>query len=343
MKKVYKYLAVICLLGLTAGTFNSCKKQVPEPKPQEQEQETPEPEPEPEKPAFQTDIAAALEADGTLVKQFKTNESFSPHKGVYVTTITYTDGNGDPQAAYIMQVDLTEPTIDLVNTAPHNAKKALINQPERLSEQFKRIDADGCRVIGGVNTDFFVTAEGYSHGYPQGAFYRDYVCLKSTFSSQTNRPRCTVSWGDDKVISILTYNEYKDVESTAKFKNLFSGGQKLISGGAITNYKADSVAGVNPRTMIGVSQDGKRLILVVIDGRREGYSIGVDYPDMQKFMKAAGSWESINLDGGGSSTFIVRKEGAGYYSDSRFQPRNRPSDGTERAIGPGLAIVATDE
>jgi exopolysaccharide biosynthesis protein len=60
----------------------------------------------------------------------------------------------------------------------------------------------------------------------------------------------------------------------------------------------------------------------------------MNYPDMQKIMKALGSRDAINLDGGGSSTFIVR-------DGERFAIKNMPSDGTERAIGPGLAVIAT--
>jgi exopolysaccharide biosynthesis protein len=63
---------------------------------------------------------------------------------------------------------------------------------------------------------------------------------------------------------------------------------------------------------------------------------------MQLFMKAIGCHWAFNIDGGGSSTFIVRKDGSSFTDGSRFQVKNKPSDGTERAIGPGLAVVSVD-
>ena len=322
MTRLVKALALTLALTITVGFAVSCKQDVPD-NPIDNPQDDPDPEPE---DTFQIDIAAALDKDGTVVKEWKTNTSWSPHKGIYVTTLTYTDHDDNPQAAFFMQVNLNEPTLDMVCTLPENPTETLVNKREKLSEQFKRIDKEGNLVMGGVNTDFFVTDEGATCGYPQGAIYHNYVCLKSTFASQK---------------TILTYAKYQ-ASLPAKYRELFSGGQMLVKEGKPATITEDSVYGVHPRTMFGVSEDGMRVTLVVIDGRREGYSIGVNYPDMQKIMLAAGCYDALNLDGGGSSTFIVRKDGADYYSASRFAVRNRPSDGTERAIGPGLAIIAKD-
>lgn len=341
MTRLVKALALTLALTLTVGLPVSCNQDVPDDPIEDDPKDDPDPEQEPED-TFQIDIAAALDKDGTVVKEWKTNTSWSPHKGIYVTTLTYTDHDDNPQAAFFMQVNLNEPTLDMVCTLPENATETLVNKREKLSEQFKHIDKEGSWVMGGVNTDFFVTDEGSSCGYPQGAIYHNYVCLKSTFASQKTRPRCTVSWGEEKKVTILTYAKYQ-ASLPAKYRELFSGGQMLVKDGKPSTITEDSVYGVHPRTMFGVSEDGMRVTMVVIDGRREGYSIGVNYPDMQKIMIAAGCYDALNLDGGGSSTFIVRKDGADYYSATRFAVRNRPSDGTERAIGPGLAIIAKDD
>ena len=49
-------------------------------------------------------------------------------------------------------------------------------------------------------------------------------------------------------------------------------------------------------------------------------------------MQALGAWEAQNLDGGGSSEMIIRKDG-------QLVVYNRPSDGSERRVANGLAIV----
>ena len=84
---------------------------------------------------------------------------------------------------------------------------------------------------------------------------------------------------------------------------------------------------------------------MVLDGRQSPFSIGGSMHEIAQIMLEAGCVSAINLDGGGSSTFIVRDtrpEATGFGSEAAFLIRNMPSDGSERAIGPGLAVLASD-
>jgi Phosphodiester glycosidase/SPOR domain len=83
----------------------------------------------------------------------------------------------------------------------------------------------------------------------------------------------------------------------------------------------------NPRTMAGVTSDGD-LLLVTVDGRQPGYSVGLSFPEEARLMRALGSAQALNLDGGGSTTMVV--DGA---------VLGRPSDATgERPIGDAIMI-----
>lgn len=53
-----------------------------------------------------------------------------------------------------------------------------------------------------------------------------------------------------------------------------------------------------------------------------------------------GSYDAVNYDGGGSSTMVLRDEDE--KAKASFIVRNRPSDGSPRAVGNGLAIVEKD-
>ena len=64
----------------------------------------------------------------------------------------------------------------------------------------------------------------------------------------------------------------------------------------------------HPRSAAGISQDGKYLYLLVIDGRRAG-SIGSTRLETALLLYALGSWTGINLDGGGSSALAMRVDG----------------------------------
>jgi hypothetical protein len=60
------------------------------------------------------------------------------------------------------------------------------------------------------------------------------------------------------------------------------------------------------RTMAGVSQDGRVLILVVADGYNPGVSVGFTPREAAQVLRAAGAHDGIFLDGGGSSILVGR-------------------------------------
>jgi hypothetical protein len=88
----------------------------------------------------------------------------------------------------------------------------------------------------------------------------------------------------------------------------------------------------HPRTAVGIAAGGKRLLLVVVDGRQAPYSDGMTLRELAALLLTLGAHDAINLDGGGSSTMVMRDGEA-------LRVANRPSDPTgERAVGNALAI-----
>lgn len=67
-----------------------------------------------------------------------------------------------------------------------------------------------------------------------------------------------------------------------------------------------SIPSVHPRTSAGIDSDG-RLLLMVVDGRQQT-SRGVSLEELADLMHSFDAQQALNLDGGGSSTFIVRDE-----------------------------------
>lgn len=88
----------------------------------------------------------------------------------------------------------------------------------------------------------------------------------------------------------------------------------------------------HPRTAIGYSQDGKKVYLIVIDGRQKDYSVGATTGQMGTILKALGAYTAVNLDGGGSSCMVVNGE-----------IKNKPSDGSERAVANGIIVVKKEK
>jgi hypothetical protein len=83
----------------------------------------------------------------------------------------------------------------------------------------------------------------------------------------------------------------------------------------------------NPRTGVGVTADGK-ILMVVVDGRQPRWSVGVALPKFAAIFRKLGAVTALNLDGGGSSTMVVKG-----------QVVNRPSGGRERSISNVVMVL----
>ncbi len=82
----------------------------------------------------------------------------------------------------------------------------------------------------------------------------------------------------------------------------------------------------HPRTGVGVTRDGS-VILATVDGRQRR-SIGMTLRGFARFFRSLGAVTALNLDGGGSTTMVVRG-----------RVMNRPSDGSERPVSSALVVL----
>jgi len=125
--------------------------------------------------------------------------------------------------------------------------------------------------------------------------------------------------GDSVVLEIDTHGRiYGDLPGP--LQAVAGGPRLLLDGKEVVDEVGEMRDSFNqtrhPRTALGISQDEKTLYLVVVDGRQTGHSIGIDLYDLAEFLKGLGSYQAMNLDGGGSSTMVVRDEIANRPSDS---------------------------
>ena len=89
----------------------------------------------------------------------------------------------------------------------------------------------------------------------------------------------------------------------------------------------DLALSYEPRTALGYN--AQKLIVIVADGRRAGYSTGLSLYRLASILIELGATEAINLDGGSSSTFVV---------DGNVV--NRPSGQSEREVLNAVLITA---
>jgi hypothetical protein len=104
------------------------------------------------------------------------------------------------------------------------------------------------------------------------------------------------------------------------------GSTVLVQGGQIVlGACSGAICSRNPRTAIGLTADG-RVVLIVVDGRQTA-SVGMSLVELANFFQRLGVESAMNLDGGGSSTLVVKG-----------RVMNHPSDGFERSVTNALLV-----
>lgn len=96
-----------------------------------------------------------------------------------------------------------------------------------------------------------------------------------------------------------------------------------IEGGPSHTYER------HPRTGVGFSRDSSTLYLVTVDGRQPGFSNGMTLHEFAHLMLDLGCYQAINLDGGGSTTMVVRQAIV-----------NSPSE-PERSVSNSLMVISS--
>lgn len=261
-------------------------------------------------------------SDG-YVGQYFSDSTYTLAPGVQALEMKILSSTGLAVKMFVLEVDLKEAHLTMKASSPNEEGK--LKTKQQMTLQALAYDKSGSRVLAAVNGDFFA-----KDGTPQGIYYRNGTCLKGTMTDNV----CTFfAITKNKRAIIGSYDEYDSYKEN--IQEAVGGRVRLMTNG---NVLPQAVTALEPRTAIGVTDDNVVYILVA-DGRNFWYSNGMRYAEMGAVMKALGAKNAINLDGGGSSTFIIRKIAG--FEDGRFAIRNWPYDngGVEREVANGLLVV----
>ena len=190
------------------------------------------------------------------------------------------------------------------------------------------------------------------YGDPESPDYiEDYKVIASVngtgFNMGTGQPAGLVVMGgveysaiDSKGFFGITKDGTPVIGTTADYKNTYKGqlqegiggfGDIILDGGQIIPTTNDRAS----RTAVGITRTGK-VVFLVVDGRQPPFSAGANLKDLAQIFLDAGCVQAINLDGGGSSTYVARQPGSDELAEV-----NRSSDGTERSVATSMLIVST--
>lgn len=223
---------------------------------------------------------------------------------------------------YVAAVDLSG-TLSLAAGVPNDSAPLQKGLRQTVSKQAQAARLNGKNVLAAVNGDFFsyetnVTA-------PQGLVVRDGELLKA-YKSGTRIYFFGIL--DDGTAVIGNEADYKRLKD--RLVQAVGGGDCLLKNGAVPYTYGGATA--EPRTAVGIKADGS-VLLVVADGRTTA-SAGMSLADMASYMKALGAVDVLNLDGGGSSTMVLKNP-----ATRKIELQNKPSDGGERMVGNSLLVV----
>ena len=203
-------------------------------------------------------------------------------------------------------------------------KLAIIKDPEQVSlELAADLGSTGQRLRGIVEDNdaaLAINASGFLDPNGQGNGGRVYGLVISN-GKLINQPEGgtykTIGFDKNSQLYIGSFTSASDFRDAVEFKPaLVINGEKMVSGSAGW--------GIQPRSAIGQTKDGQ-VLLLIIDGRAPGYSIGCTVEDLADIMLRYGAEQACNLDGGSSSLMYyngreITKPSAGNKDLGRLLP-----------------------
>jgi hypothetical protein len=239
--------------------------------------------------------------------------------GVWYRYLWAVDG---PWAVHLLEADLTRCDLALRALQAEARVTGGVGR-ETVSSMVARA---GGSVMGAVNADFFT---------PDGRTVGSEV-TGGRVRAARSRPAFAWRPGSDPWMGSTSVNGdslwvgwWVHLESRDAPMEVVGGFPKLLEGGGRVEELGVSAATRHPRTGVAYETGRGRLWLVVVDGRRAPYSVGMTLHEFTDLLSSLGADEALNLDGGGSSVMVVRG-----------RVRNRPSDEEgERPVVNALALV----
>ena len=254
--------------------------------------------------------------------------------GVTQTLRSATSRDGKTLVYYIATADVTRSDVDVYANYKDN-----IGTPWGMARVQDQMEAARARhsdpsqpdlyipnytPVVGVNADFY----NMTNGAPSGALVMEGV----EYHSGSGANFFAILKDGTPIIGVPSdYAKYKDNIAEAVGGSIMLVRDGKIVVGSSGNYY-DSRAS---RTCVGITADN-RVVLMVMDGRQEPVSAGGSAIEIAQVMLDAGCVVAINLDGGGSTTFVAKEEGA-----DELSVVNRPSDGYARSVSSSLMVVST--
>jgi hypothetical protein len=231
-----------------------------------------------------------------------------------------------PMVIHVLKINMKTNGLRVLVTPPDNPKSDKPLNARTTSQFLEEFDLDIA-----INGDGFSPwwsrgpADYYPHVGDPVAPRGEAVSRGTVYGREPEEPYPTLYVSQKNSLSFDTPNKPYDA---------ISGETRLVQGGHTVDELTDPE--IHPRTAVGYSKNGKFLYIVVVDGRQPFYSQGMTLLELANLMLELGAHDAMNLDGGGSSTLVIRG------ADGSPRILNSPIDlyipGRERPVANHLGI-----
>jgi len=269
-------------------------------------------------------VTRALMENSELVSTVFWDTTFVVAPGVEETDIHYLSMKGLPMHMFIMKADLKQEGVQLSPMTPYGATSFGM---QSIPEMMEWVDEPGKKVVAGFNADFFDMAS----GTPRGVVHLDGNIIKDVpFAG-----RSVFGLDANGELVLVHADDYASVKGD--LVDALGASNILVKDHVPAAIPAQTVlTDPEPRTGVGFTEDDV-VYFVVVDGREYAYSNGMSLSEVAEVFMALGVKNATNLDGGGSSSFVIR-----HSIGDVFHVRNKPSDGSPRPVGNGWAILVNE-
>lgn len=105
------------------------------------------------------------------------------------------------------------------------------------------------------------------------------------------------------------------LENIEDYDFAFGGFFQILSGWKKEEFPRKSR---DSRTALGLSEDGKMLYILVVEGEKKSQSAGLSYQECSDIMISLGASDAIQMDGGGSSSLYIAGKNMLSYNTNRI-------------------------
>lgn len=235
-------------------------------------------------------------SEKTDVKDIKINSSAS--SSTSITRVASSSVSSFSSSDQITVIDINQNNYAgklMIVDNPSRIELGIINKfgsnyGLKLSALAEKNDA-----VAAINSSAFVDPSGSGNGgTPMGIVVKNGKILYTDGSSSYTLV------GFDFDHRLVTGQFTVDDIAKNNIKDAVSFGPSLIINGNAVGIVGDGGSGLQPRTAIGQTVDGK-VLLLVIDGRQPIHSLGASIKDIQSILLQYGAINACNLDGGSSA------------------------------------------